>query len=64
MTIIVEGFLGPLLLTRGLVASVVVPITVYPDPFLATSTATLNPFLATSTATLNPFAATSRLKGS
>lgn len=40
------------------------PSIVYPDPFAATSSSTVNPFTATSAASVNPFASASRPKGS
>ncbi len=63
MTIVVDGLLSGLLVTRGLTPRVVVPVTSYPDPFAATATQPANPFAASSSAASDPFAATARYKG-
>lgn len=68
MTIIVRGMLDARLVTRGYVGGSSPPpsITVYPDPFAATSSVAgtgPDPMAATSSATIDPLAATSRLLG-
>ncbi len=62
-TLLIRGFKNGLLVTRGLVG-VVIPLDIFPNPFLATAMVEgTDPFAASATMATDPFQAESAVSG-